>query len=186
MAIQFLDIEDFQTRRLVVDGADTEITDTFWKNLHLKYLFILDSGSVIFATDALTELPSGNDVGAWVTTFNFLNYQFPMSVLSKPVMYTTESGKLVGYTLDFILSDPIGFAGVLNPDIDNDGNDFIKRLDGGEIADANAGLTWTVTTDDGVVLDPNKDEIKVGPRGTISENPVFPNPFLLLGVEDIA
>jgi len=47
-------------------------------------------------------------------------------VLPKPVMFTQQGTTVTGYSLDYILS-PVEDEAVINPDVDNNGNDKIKN-----------------------------------------------------------
>lgn len=167
----FLDIESFEVRRAKVDGTDALLTDPFVVNLIKKYFVPIDSGAVVTG----------------------INYAFGLSrvqntnVGSKPYTLTTESiegeERIVLYALDYLIV-PFGFHAV-NPGVTNDGDNFLKKLDGGEIAAASAGLSWDTLVDDGEVLN------AVG-GSVLTEAPynssvqVFPAPFVFFGRKDIS
>jgi len=189
----FLNIESFKTFRKVVGGDDEETVvggEFDWKNLMLKWAFPMDSGNIRF--DAGADLGPNEDQGEWVKDFGRIAYRerslSRTHVRPKPAMFTGTSTKLLAYSLDYIINPTLSLGTpVINPDIVNDGNDKIKKLTSED------GLTWIVDKDDGVVLE-NEVEFKPLNIGThftypflaITEQDVFPAPFLLFNKANIA
>jgi len=194
----FLDIETFKTFRKEVSGSDTRITNALWKNLQLKWTFPLDAGNIRFDDEA--ELGQDEDQGAWVletTRASNLERGISQVVLPKPAMFTSKNGSEVAvYSLDFII-DPESSRddAVINPDVDDNGNDKIKKLESED------GLDWEEIITDGVVTEQNDDDPPVPEefkpanillRGTtgfglrVTIQNVFLAPFLLFNKDDIA
>ncbi len=186
--IIFLDITTFKTFRKVVDDTDDEITDTTWKNLQLKWTFPIDAGNVIFNADA--GLGPNEDQGEFIEDAGRASNRergISRIVLPKPAMLTGQSSKILAYSLDYII-DPVTIIltpVVINPDVDNDGNDLIRKLESED------GLIWTVATDDGTVEDLTPAELKPGKINLLTQSlditqDVFPSPFLLFNRANIA
>ena len=94
--IIFLDIETFKTFVKTGGESDTEIVNTVWKNLILKWTYPLDSGNIRFDSDA--SLGPNEDQGAWVSDRGRVSNEHRGSsrtVLPKPVMLTGTADKLV-------------------------------------------------------------------------------------------
>jgi len=157
----FIVIDSFETRRKVVGGADNEITDTFFKNLMLKWIFPWkseDLGSIpsetlkVLGLDNLDEEGLAHEDG--MTELQAFNLP------GKPLMITAESisgaDHIIVYSLDPTLKeDADEFELPLNPDVNDNGNNKIHKLDGGVLDTANAGLEWVILKDDGTAtLDP--------------------------------
>ncbi len=185
----FLNIETFKTFRKVVDDTDDEITDTTWKNLQLKWTFPIDAGNIIFDADA--GLGPDEDQGKWVEDFGRASNRergISRIVIPKPAMLTGQSAKILAYSLDFIIDPTVIVATpvVINPDVDNDGNDLIRKLESED------GLAWTVATDDGTVEDLTTAELKPGKINLLTQSldvtvqDVFPAPFLLFNKANIS
>jgi len=186
----FLDIEDFKVFRKVDGGATTEIVDSFFVNLMRKWFIFQDSG------DSGIEI-NGVDVNEGKEEYDdTLSEGFSEEMVGKPIMFTSEviegEEHLIAYALDFeidpkFLDGGSEFEVSKNPDVTNDGDGFIKKLDGGLLSDPNVGLTWTILVDDGQVL---QDELPLklsGPLndlGSSQEN--FPSPFMLFRQKDIS
>ena len=190
--IIFLAIETFKTFVKTVDESDTEIVNTVWKNLILKWTYPLDSGNIRFDADA--GLGPNEDEGAWVTDFGRASNRergISRTVLPKPVMLTGTADKLVAYSLDFKIDPETTIAGntaTINPNVTNDGLDKIKKLSSDD------GLVWIVANDDdGVVLDLSEAELKPSNISILTQSDldvtkqdVFPVPFLLFRRANIA
>lgn len=184
----FLDIETFKTFRKVVGGADEEITNATWKNLQLKWTFPLDAGNIIFDTGA--GLGPNENQGAWIVDLGRASNRergISRIVIPKPAMFTGQGDKILAYSLDYII-DPVTIVvpPVINPDVNNDGNDLIRKLESED------GLLWTVVKNDGVVEDLAATEVKPGQILLLTQaliltvDDVFPAPFLLFNRNDIA
>ncbi len=189
--IIFLDIETFKTFVKTVGGDDTEIVNTTWNNLILKWTYPLDAGNIRFDADA--GLGPNEDQGEWVTDFGRASNRergISRAVLPKPVMLTGTADKLIAYSLDFKIDPETTVAGntaTINPDVTNDGLDKIKKLSSDD------GLVWIVANDDGVVLDLNEAELKPSNIEILTQidldvtkQDVFPVPFLLFRRASIA
>lgn len=194
----FLNIETFKTFRKVVGGADEETVvggEFDWKNLMLKWAFPMDSGN--FRFDADVGLGPNEDQGKWVVDSGKIAYRershSRIHVRPKPAMFTGTAEKLVVFSLDYVInpstpSPSLFGVATINPDVNNDGNDKIKKLTSED------GLTWIVDKDDGVVLDELEVELTpndIGPHFTysfltIKQDDVFPAPFLLFNKANIA
>lgn len=153
----FADIESFEFRRLNIGGDDDEITDDFMRNLALKWILPIDSGDT-FLHPFFSDLPEevvGIDEDDPILSFSdYESNVIFITVANKPWILTVEEIEdvehLIMYSFDPELTEGFEFEGfALNPDITIDGDNFIKQLDGGEIADAGSGLEWAHLFDEG-------------------------------------
>lgn len=198
--ILFLIIEEFEVFRKVDGDTTTEITDTFFVNLFKKWFVFQDSGDPNIEIDdvVVNEGKTKYDGG--------LSERFSVHTTGKPIMMLSEVieevDRLVAYSVDFEVNPKFLVGGdefeiVQNPDVTNDGDGFIKKIDGGALTDAGIGLTWTTLITDGqafgtdVDAENNPVPLKIpGPLFSlafgdpIQEN--FPSPFILFGKSDIS
>ncbi len=144
-----------------------------------------------------TNLNEGKEVYVDTLSEGFSSKTFgnPIMILSEVI---ADIERLIAYSLDFevdpkFLTGGDEFKVVKNPDVINDGDGLIKKIDGGELVDAGVGLTWTILVDDGKVLDPENLDLKIpGPITVLADtfNPPtqdnFPSPFLLFNQKDIS
>jgi len=193
--IAFLDIEDFSVFRKVDGGVTTEIVDSFFVNLMRKWFIFQDSG------DSGIEI-GGVEINVGKEEYDdTLSEGFSEEMSGKPIMFTSEVidgvEHLIAYSLDFevepkFLDGGAEFEVSKNPDVTNDGDGFIKKLDGGALSDSDVGLTWVILIDDGQVLDSSGDALPLklpGPIADLAFSPIqenFPSPFLLFGKKDIS
>jgi len=207
----FLVIDSFETRRKVVGGSDNEITDPFFKNLMLKWIFPWkseDLGSIPLETRDVLLIDSDDPEG--INHDDDMTSQQNENLQGKPIMITAEqiSGAehIVVYSLDPTLKEDSEFFEIeLNPDVDDNGNNKIHKLDGGVLSDASSGLNWTILKDDGTAtFDPAspkpKPQCKVcvqflgpGDQHPFDGAPTFPEnaffrmqPFMLFRRKHIA
>ena len=140
-----------------IDGGNNTISDSLFVNLLKKW----------YAPIAMGIITAGSP-GQWKQLYERgLTFSQNAFVGGKPFMFTVESGHLIAYTLDYEIATTArtsnsAFQIVVNSDVNNDGDNKIKRLDGGEIEDSGAGTSWTVT-DEGNVFDVDGDEVLTEP-----------------------
>lgn len=149
--IVFTNIDTFGASIATVGGGATTIGDAEFLNILRKWYVPVDMG---------TQTTAGPGPHDWVLQYleGLTMNQFA-HVGGKAFMFAIERGHLIAYTLDYDIPEarrPAGggefFVLKLNPAIINDGNDMIKRLDGGEMG-AGVGTSWDIT-DEGTVLNP--------------------------------
>jgi len=152
--VTFLAIETFKVfRKRVVSGNTSEgdeITDTIAGKIIEKWFVPYESGDSTIGPeiDKIQYLDGLTDIQNSIAG-------------GKPLMLTSETidgqEKIVMYTVDPKLSSLtlVSPGTVVNPDITDDGNDLIHKLDGGVLADDASGTTWTTIVDDGEVSGPD-------------------------------
>lgn len=205
----FLTIENFEVFRKVDGGATTEITDTFFVNLMRKWFTFHESGDDFIRVNAQGEFSRGvgglTNIGEGKFEYDgTISEDLSTRMSGKPIMLTSEVidevERLIAYTLDFevdpqFLEGGAEFEVLKNPDVTNDGDGFIKKLDGGELSDPSVGLTWTKLVDDGQVTEIDAEGVSVPLKlpGPITDlafgDPTqdnFPSPFLLFRQKDIS
>jgi|GEM_PF-5735222 len=177
----FTNIETIEARIKQVDGGDANISDSTFVNHVKKWYAPIEQGT-----------SSGSPTFLYKKTYDKgLTLSQNAYVGGKPFMFTKESGKIIAYTLDYLI--PVGAQSpsiggprtlVINSDLNNDGNDMIHRLDGGELEESSAGTSWTTTDDDGTVLSPIGNPVLTDPPMSVEVNignpNRFPCPFLQL------
>jgi len=191
--IVFLKIETLKVNRAVAkdppsSSVDTEMTDSFFVNLFKKYVAPIDSGG---DQGAITGNPDVEPLGAfdysedvtdsdggWTQQFN------DQYVAGKPVMLTVEGDHIIGYTLDYLINETSFVA--KNPVVNNNGNDRIKKIDGGDVNLDSSGLNWEVLVEDGVVVDEDGNNILVPAAVVTAPTQTFPVPFMLYNRADIS
>jgi len=168
----FLKIETFKSFRKVDGGLDEEITDTFFVNLMKKWFVPLDSGEAstkILYTSILKTVQEDRVGG-------------------KPITFTTEtiSGvvHLVAYVLDYKVDAQVTASFDLNPDLTNNGDNKLKRLDGGVLIDPDVGKTWTVLNAEVPVTDSTGNPAIVEPP--LGGPDIPPSMFLIINRDHIA
>jgi hypothetical protein len=144
-------------------GSD-QISDSAYINVALRWIVPQKAVNTLFA-------------------FSFISIHQRSFVGGKPYMLTVESEKIILYTLNYKIATPVSFQLMINPNITDEGNDKITRLDGGDIS--GSGTTFTITNDDGVALDSSEIPVNVF-ASNVAENATSPCPFLLFRRADIA
>jgi len=181
-----LAIESFKPQVLKVGISDIEITDSNWTNLMRKWFVPLEAENTEF--NASTGRWSGSTFTGGIVYSASLTTEQQDVVNSNPFLLTFESNKIVAYLLDYLIDagaiEPTGFI-ELNPDMQNDGNDMIHRLESSD-----EGLTWNRTHTNGTVKDSSSNDVLVTPPlfgllNTAISNK-YPAPFLFFRRQDVA
>lgn len=164
----FLVIDTFETRRKVVGDSDDEITDVFFKNLMLKWIFPWQSDDIDAIPNNTKTALGLDNVDDGISHEDDMTGQQRSNLHGKPIMITAEpiSGDehIIVYSLDPTLEEDSDFLTMpLNPDVNDNGNNKIHKLDGGVLADASSGLNWTILKDDGTATF-NPDSPKPKPQ----------------------